>query len=35
MAMEDARKCGVNLLAFDCCVSPDEIWLDQPINIVL
>ncbi|MDD3230317.1 MULTISPECIES: DNA/RNA nuclease SfsA [Caproicibacterium] len=34
-AMEDARKYGVTLLAFDCCASPDEIWLDQPINIVL
>jgi DNA-binding protein, stimulates sugar fermentation len=34
-AMEIARKSGVNLLAFDCRVAPDEIRLNERVEIEL
>ena len=34
-AMEIAKKSGVNLLAFDCRVAPDEIRLAEQVEIVL
>lgn len=34
-AMEVALNSGVNLLAYDCCVSSNEIWLDKQVAIVL
>ncbi|UWG96594.1 DNA/RNA nuclease SfsA [Dehalobacter sp. DCM] len=34
-ALEAARKSGVTLLAFDCHVTANEIWLNEPVEIVL
>ncbi|MBN7774211.1 DNA/RNA nuclease SfsA [Clostridium aminobutyricum] len=34
-ALELAQQSGVNLLSFDCLVSPDEIQLDEKVEIML
>ena len=34
-ALRHAAESGVNILAYDCRVTPDEMIIDVPINIVL
>ena len=35
VALRRAHKAGVQLLAYDCMVTPDSIRIDQPIPVVL
>lgn len=34
-ALKKARASGVNILAYDCQVTPDSIVLDEPVSVVL
>ena len=34
-AMRDAQKAGVNMLAYDCSVVPDGLWLDEPVPVLI
>jgi sugar fermentation stimulation protein len=34
-ALRDAQKAGVTIIAYDCCVLPDEMRLDKPIPVYL
>ena len=35
LALREAYRAGVNILAYDCCVKPDELSIDQPVPVVL
>jgi len=35
LALREAEKAGVSILAYDCCVSPDEMIIDSQIPVVL
>lgn len=34
-ALRDAQKAGVNIIAYDCCTLPNEMYLDKPIQVVV
>jgi sugar fermentation stimulation protein A len=34
-ALREAQKAGVHILAYDCFVKPDEIIMDEMIEVVL
>lgn len=34
-ALREAHRMGVNIIAYDCLVAPDQLKLDQPIPVVL
>ncbi len=34
-SLKDAQKAGVQVLAFDCTVAEDSLWLDSPISVIL
>lgn len=33
--LRKAHKAGVNVLAYDCVVTTSEMWLDQPVSVIL
>ena len=34
-ALQKAQAAGVEVLAYDCCVEPDRLELDAPVEVVL
>lgn len=34
-ALRDAKKAGVQIIAYDCYIAPDEIRLDEPVPVVV
>jgi sugar fermentation stimulation protein A len=34
-ALRDAKKAGVNLIAYDCYIGPDEMRLDEPVPVLV
>ena len=34
-ALREAAKCGVQVLAYGCRVTPDSLWIHEPVPVVL
>ena len=34
-ALMEARNCGVNILAYDCIITENEMITDSPVDVIL